>query len=46
VKGALTVGRSGDLDHARRLLAGGAMLDEAERRGLADRESDLDRIAR
>jgi 3-phenylpropionate/trans-cinnamate dioxygenase ferredoxin reductase component len=46
VKGALTVGRSEDLDHARRLLAGGAMLEEAERRGLADRESDLDRIAR
>jgi 3-phenylpropionate/trans-cinnamate dioxygenase ferredoxin reductase subunit len=45
VKGALTVGRSEDLDHARRLLAGGAMLDEAERHGLADRESDLDRIA-
>jgi 3-phenylpropionate/trans-cinnamate dioxygenase ferredoxin reductase subunit len=46
VKGALTVGRSEDLDHARRLLAAGAELDEAERRGLADRETDLDHIAR
>jgi 3-phenylpropionate/trans-cinnamate dioxygenase ferredoxin reductase component len=46
VKGALTVGRSKDLDHARRLLIGGAMLDEAEQRGLADRDTDLDRIAR
>ncbi len=46
VKGALTVGRSDDLDPARRLLTNGAVLDEAERRGLADRESDLDRIAR
>lgn len=46
VKGALTVGRSGDLDHARRLLAGGTMLDEAERRGLADRETDLGTLGR
>jgi 3-phenylpropionate/trans-cinnamate dioxygenase ferredoxin reductase component len=46
VKGALTVGRSGDLDHARRLLAGGRMLDEAERRGLGDREADLEKIGR
>jgi 3-phenylpropionate/trans-cinnamate dioxygenase ferredoxin reductase subunit len=46
VKGALTVGRSDDLDHARRLLAGGTMLDEAERRGLADRETDLDTVGR
>jgi 3-phenylpropionate/trans-cinnamate dioxygenase ferredoxin reductase subunit len=46
VKGALTFGRSDDLDHARRLLAGGNVLDEAERRGLADREANLDQIGR
>jgi 3-phenylpropionate/trans-cinnamate dioxygenase ferredoxin reductase subunit len=46
VKAALTFGRSGDLDHARRLLAGGKMLDEAERRGLGDRNADLDHIGR
>jgi 3-phenylpropionate/trans-cinnamate dioxygenase ferredoxin reductase subunit len=46
VKGALTVGRSDDLDHARRLLAEGTMLDEAERRGLADRETDLGALGR
>ncbi len=46
VKGALTVGRSDDLDHARRLLAGGTMLDEAERRGLADLETDLGAVGR
>jgi 3-phenylpropionate/trans-cinnamate dioxygenase ferredoxin reductase component len=46
VKGALTFGRSGDLDHARRLLTGGTMLDDAERRGLADRETDLSTVGR
>jgi 3-phenylpropionate/trans-cinnamate dioxygenase ferredoxin reductase subunit len=46
VKGALTVGRSDDLDHARRLLAAGTMLDEAERRGLADRETNLGDVGR
>ncbi len=46
VKGALTFGRSDDLDHARRLLAGGGKLEEAERRGLGDRDADLDRIGR
>jgi 3-phenylpropionate/trans-cinnamate dioxygenase ferredoxin reductase component len=44
VKAALTVGRSDDLDHARRLLAGGEMLEEAERRGLADRDADLSTV--
>jgi hypothetical protein len=46
VKGALTVGRSDDLDQGRRLLAGGKMLDEAERRGLADRDTDLSKVGR
>ena len=46
VKGALTVGRSDDLDQARRLLAGGKTLDEAERRGLGDRNTDLEHIGR
>jgi 3-phenylpropionate/trans-cinnamate dioxygenase ferredoxin reductase component len=46
VKAALTFGRSDDLDHARRLLAGGGALREAERRGLGDRDTDLDRIGR
>jgi 3-phenylpropionate/trans-cinnamate dioxygenase ferredoxin reductase subunit len=46
VKGALTFGRSDDLDHARRLLAGQRKLGEAERRGLSDRDADLDRIGR
>ena len=46
VRGALTFGRSDDLDHARRLLAGGGKLEEAERRGLGDRDADLDRIGR
>jgi len=46
VRAALTFGRSDDLDHARRLLAGGVMLDEAERRGLRDRDTDLNTIGR
>jgi 3-phenylpropionate/trans-cinnamate dioxygenase ferredoxin reductase subunit len=39
--GALTVGRSDDLEHARRLLAGGTELDEQARRTLADPDGDL-----
>ncbi len=46
VKAALTFGRSDDLDQARRLIVGGAALDEAERRGLADRDADLDQVGR
>jgi 3-phenylpropionate/trans-cinnamate dioxygenase ferredoxin reductase component len=41
VKAALTFGRSDDLDHARRLLAGAGILDEGQRRALADADSDL-----
>jgi 3-phenylpropionate/trans-cinnamate dioxygenase ferredoxin reductase subunit len=43
---ALTVGRSDDLDHARRLLAERPVLDDAQRRALADTGSDLDAIGR
>jgi 3-phenylpropionate/trans-cinnamate dioxygenase ferredoxin reductase subunit len=41
VKAALTFGRSDDLDHARRLLAGAGTLDEGQRGALADADSDL-----
>ena len=41
VKAALTFGRPDDLDHARRLLAGAGILDEGQRRALADADSDL-----
>jgi 3-phenylpropionate/trans-cinnamate dioxygenase ferredoxin reductase component len=41
VKAALTFGRSDDLDHARRLLAGAGILDEGQRGALADADSDL-----
>jgi 3-phenylpropionate/trans-cinnamate dioxygenase ferredoxin reductase subunit len=41
VVAALTFGRSDDLDHARRLLAGGYALDEHERAVLGDLDSDL-----
>jgi 3-phenylpropionate/trans-cinnamate dioxygenase ferredoxin reductase subunit len=41
VKAALTFGRSDDLDHARRLIAGAETLDEGQRRTLADVDSDL-----
>jgi NADPH-dependent 2,4-dienoyl-CoA reductase/sulfur reductase-like enzyme len=45
VKAALTVGRSGDLDEARRLLVGGAALDPAEKDALGDPDADLAVIA-
>ncbi len=41
VKAALTVGRSDDLDHARRLLASGAELSETHRASLGDLDADL-----
>ena len=41
VVAALTVGRSDDLDHARRLLAAATELDEQARRTLADPDGDL-----
>ncbi|HEV2975692.1 MAG TPA: FAD-dependent oxidoreductase [Solirubrobacteraceae bacterium] len=42
VKAALTWGRSDDLDAARRLIADGSSLDDAQRAKLADVDSDLD----
>jgi 3-phenylpropionate/trans-cinnamate dioxygenase ferredoxin reductase subunit len=45
VKGALSFGRSEDLDHARRLLIAGTSLNEAQRGALRDGESDLADIA-
>ncbi len=41
VKGALTWGRSDDLDAARRLIVAGGALDERERAALGDLDSDL-----
>jgi 3-phenylpropionate/trans-cinnamate dioxygenase ferredoxin reductase subunit len=41
VKAALTFGRSDDLEHARRLIAGAETLDEGQRKALADIDSDL-----
>ena len=46
VKGALTWGRSDDLDTARRLIVSGAVLEDAERQGLGDLDTDLEDIAR
>jgi 3-phenylpropionate/trans-cinnamate dioxygenase ferredoxin reductase subunit len=43
---ALTVGRSDDLDHARRLLVAHSELDAGQRAALADLGSDLDTIGR
>jgi 3-phenylpropionate/trans-cinnamate dioxygenase ferredoxin reductase component len=42
VKAALTFGRSGDLDQARRLIADGGVLDERRQKELADVGSDLE----
>jgi 3-phenylpropionate/trans-cinnamate dioxygenase ferredoxin reductase subunit len=41
VRAALTFGRADDLDHARRLIAAGAVLDEAQRSALASLDADL-----
>jgi len=43
---ALTVGRSDDLDHARRLLADGVELDEGAHATLADPDGDLSSVGR
>ncbi len=43
---ALTVGRSGDLDHARRLMAEHTELDAAARAALGDVDSELDAVGR
>ena len=44
VVAALTVGRSDDLDHARRLLAAGVALDQQARGALADADGDLSSV--
>ena len=43
---ALTVGRSDELDYARRLLVERPQLDGAQRKALADTDSDLDTVGR
>jgi 3-phenylpropionate/trans-cinnamate dioxygenase ferredoxin reductase component len=43
---ALTVGRSDDLDHARRLMVERSVLDAAARSALADVDSELDAVGR
>jgi 3-phenylpropionate/trans-cinnamate dioxygenase ferredoxin reductase subunit len=44
VKAALTFGRSEDLDHARRLLVGGVVLEESQRAALGDLDTDLETV--
>jgi|SRR5580704_5530214 3-phenylpropionate/trans-cinnamate dioxygenase ferredoxin reductase subunit len=44
VKGAMTWGRSDDLDAARRLIVAGSALDSRQRDALADLDSDLSTI--
>jgi 3-phenylpropionate/trans-cinnamate dioxygenase ferredoxin reductase subunit len=46
LKGALTFGRSADLEQARRLILDGVQLDEAQRAMLGDVNSELSAIAR
>ena len=43
---ALTVGRSDDLDHARRLMVERPVLDAAARAALSDLDSELDAVGR
>jgi 3-phenylpropionate/trans-cinnamate dioxygenase ferredoxin reductase subunit len=45
VKGALTFGRSEDLQHARRLIVAGEPLGEGHRQALGDVDSDLAELA-
>jgi 3-phenylpropionate/trans-cinnamate dioxygenase ferredoxin reductase component len=45
VKAALTFGRSDDLDHARRLLVSGAVIDEQQKAALRDPDADLAGVA-
>jgi 3-phenylpropionate/trans-cinnamate dioxygenase ferredoxin reductase subunit len=46
VRAALTFGRSDDLEHARRLIVDGAVLDEHGRGALASVEGDLESVGR
>lgn len=45
LRAALTVGRSDDLEHARRMIAASAKLSEADEAALADPDADLATIA-
>jgi 3-phenylpropionate/trans-cinnamate dioxygenase ferredoxin reductase subunit len=45
VRAALSFGRSGDLDEARRLIVGGAVLDDAQKGALRDPDADLAAVA-
>jgi len=44
LKAALTVGRPDDLEHAQRLIASGAKLDDGAQAALADLDSDLSSV--
>jgi 3-phenylpropionate/trans-cinnamate dioxygenase ferredoxin reductase component len=44
VKAALTFGRSDDLEHARRLITAGSVLEQAERDALGELDADLDAV--
>jgi 3-phenylpropionate/trans-cinnamate dioxygenase ferredoxin reductase component len=46
VKGALSFGRSEDLEHARRLLDDATVLSESQRAALGDLDCDLDGVGR
>jgi 3-phenylpropionate/trans-cinnamate dioxygenase ferredoxin reductase subunit len=46
VKGALSFGRSEDLEQARRLLVGATVLSEPQRAALGDLDADLDGVGR
>jgi 3-phenylpropionate/trans-cinnamate dioxygenase ferredoxin reductase subunit len=46
VRAALTIGRSDDLEHARRMISGGAELDASGRALLGDLDSDLAALSR
>ena len=46
VQGVLSVERSDDLEHARRLIAAGTVLDDRQQAALGDLDSDLDTVGR
>jgi 3-phenylpropionate/trans-cinnamate dioxygenase ferredoxin reductase subunit len=46
VRAALTVGRSDDLEHARRLISDANVLSDEHRSALADERSDLETVGR
>jgi 3-phenylpropionate/trans-cinnamate dioxygenase ferredoxin reductase subunit len=46
LKAALTVGRSDDLEHARRLITGASSLSDEHRSALGDEQADLEAVGR